>query len=110
MGTQDIKLTVRLPKEVHDALKQRAGMLEQSLNQTIIAALLRGLAPADDAPGSDRDALVAPLQALGLWAPDASWLPPISRDGVAMDHAALRRAIGAVPPLSEIIMDDRGTR
>lgn len=105
----DIKLTVRLPERLHAALRARARTGNRSVNREIVDALARGLAAGDHRPSNERDAVTGLLIATGLWAPGRSWdegrAAPVPD---ATDYAALRQAVGAVPALSDAIIEDRG--
>jgi len=105
----EVKLTVRLPERLHGALRARARGRKQSLNRAMVDALAQGLAATDDNPAPERDAVAGVLIAAGLWSPGTTWgLGPELEAASATDHAALRRAVGTVPPLSAAIVEDRG--
>lgn len=106
---QEVKLTVRLPQHLHSALRARAGRHQRSVNREIVDTLARGLATGERGLGDERDAVASLLIAAGFWEPGRSWsedpahpIPPRT------DYAALRRAVGASPSLSDAIIEDRG--
>ena len=86
----EVKLTVRLPERLHGALRAKARSRNQSLNRAMVDALAQGLATIDAGVAPERDAGTG-HEAAG-----------------EIDHAALRRAVGDVPPLSAAIVEDRG--
>lgn len=105
----DIKLTVRLPERLHAALRARARKGNRSVNREIVDTLARGLAAGDQAPSDERDAVARLLIAAGLWEPGRSWGEGRAASVPdAADYAALRQAVGAIPALSEAIIEDRG--
>jgi plasmid stability protein len=108
MTPLDIKLTVRLPERLHAALRRRARATAHSVNREIIDTLLRGLARDEGDRRGERDAVTAVLREHGLWAPGETWGVPAAAQDVTDDHAALRRSIGRIPPLSELVIEGRG--
>lgn len=108
MSSETVKLTVRMPKSLHAALRRRASQSHRSMNREIIDTLRQGLATeARSAEIDPYHAVMSLLQSLGLWSPDDVSL---SSSTLPTDHAALRAAIGQVPPLSDLILEDRGPR
>jgi plasmid stability protein len=108
MASQDIKMTVRLPERLHAALRQRAQSRHRSMNGEMLDLLRRGLI-ADSEPVAERAAVAAVLREHGLWAPEVGWGTGTGPAGQPVArHAELRRAVGPVPPLSDLIIDERG--
>lgn len=105
----DIKLTVRLPEPLHAALRIRAGRRNQSVNREIVDTLSLGLTAGEREPDHERDAVAGMLVTMGLWEPGLSWQEGsrVASEPSA-SHAALRQSIGAIPPLSDAIIADRG--
>jgi len=110
MASQDVKMTVRLPERLHAALRQRAQSRQRSMNREMLELRRRGLV-ADGEPLAACAAVAAVLREHGLWAPEAGWGtgPGPTGQSVAR-HAELRRAVGPVSPLSDLIIDERGPR
>lgn len=104
-----IKLTVRLPVRLHAALRRRAAQSRHSVNLEIVTTLSEGLDVFDSGKAGTRDAVAALLREQGLWVPQrqAVSADKSDRDRVAIDYASLRRSIGPVPSLSELIVEDR---
>ncbi len=112
-----MRVTVRLPDELHHRLAARASESGASLNQTIVAALHDALSrTAHD--GSSGDALLEQVQhvrvALGdvIVELDESALPPALRPGDDLPDAdTLRQSMPhLVPPLSATIIAEREDR
>ncbi len=105
----DVKLTVRLPERLHAALRARARTGKRSVNREIVDALARGLAADDRDRTDERDAVTGLLVATGMWEPGRSWGEGRAASVPdAAGYAALRQAVGAVPALSDAIIEDRG--
>jgi plasmid stability protein len=110
MASQDVKITVRLPERLHAALRQRAQSRHRSMNRELLDLLRRGLV-ADSEPMAERAAVATVLREHGLWAPEAGWDTGMGPTGKSVaSHADLRRAVGPVPPLSDLIIEERGPR
>lgn len=105
----EVKLTVRLPERLHGALRAKARSRNQSLNRAMVDALAQGLATIDAGVAPERDAVAGLLISAGLWTPGSTWGAGTGHEAAGeIDHAALRRAVGDVPPLSAAIVEDRG--
>lgn len=106
---QDVKLTVRLPRHLHAALRARAGQRHQSVNREIVDTLARGMAAGEHDVDHNRDAVANLLLTTGYWVPGLSWQEgPGHPAEPSPDYAALRRAVGASASLSDAIIEDRG--
>lgn len=105
---QGTKLTVRLPAELHKALKNQAHETGTSLNRIVVEALWRSL---PEKPGeTDYDRTGRVLRECGLWKPfEPDWYAVDERI-LNMSHAELREMVGDVGLLSEMIIEDRGLR
>ncbi|MBC7226675.1 MAG: toxin-antitoxin system HicB family antitoxin [Thermoflexales bacterium] len=101
---ETVKLTVRLPLSLHRALQAQARRRRQSLNQTLVEELARaiGMAPESDAAFIDRV-----LREQGLRA-EAGPVETYLRDAPALTAAEVRRLLNGVPPLSEVVIAERG--
>lgn len=108
MANEVVKMTVRLPARLHAALRRRAAKAKRSVNVEIISTLREGLSADDVRTQSEQDAVAAVLRESGLWAPSPRLNDPLEdRQARDADHSALRRVIGNLPPLSEVIVDER---
>jgi hypothetical protein len=107
-----VKLTVRLPADMHQRLRRRARENNLSLNQTIIQAVQEALnsEPAGETL-SEREQVLRVLKESGLYEPlGPEWRKSIGDEPV-LPHEELRQQIGELsPPLSETIIEDRGPR
>ena len=104
-----IKLTLRLPGDVHRRLKKRATATQQSLNQVMVDALRRGLEqpPVEE---SERERTIRALKEAGLYQPlGPEWNELISK-APDITPKEMRERLKGLPPLSEIIIEDRGPR
>lgn len=107
MSEESVKLTVRLPAELHRALKERAAEYNVSLNQAVVDTLSEQLkqAEAEEDIGERFDRM---LRESGLLA-DTSWvdnfLPGV--EPATLEEA--REWLKGVP-LSDWIIEDRGPR
>lgn len=104
-----VKLTVRLPRRLHDRLRRQAQSAHRSLNGLIVESLWHTLAPPT--AESDLDAIERVLLESGLWAPTRA--DRGRRRGAAEDaesHGAIRERLTGAAPLSETILDERGPR
>jgi hypothetical protein len=107
MSDENVKLTVRLPAELHRALKERAAEYNVSLNQTVVDTLASGL-EVEPKVETERDRILRTLQEAGKLSSPADILPWI--EGV--EPASLEEAREWLQgvPLSEWIIEDRGPR
>ena len=104
------KLTVRLPRQLHQTLRERATRSAQSLNKVIVNTLWRGLERKEITPPSEYERTMAAIRKTGLVTPlGPEWAKYIE---AAPDMTAeeLREALRVISPLSEDIIADRGER
>lgn len=107
MNEESVKLTVRLPAELHRALKERAAEYNVSLNQAVVDTLAGQL--LEEKPAlTERDRFEQMLREKGLLA-DTSWvddfLPGVEPATLEEAHEWL-----AGVPLVDWIIEDRGPR
>lgn len=102
-----VKLTVRLPRRLHEHLRRQASRTHRSLNGLIVESLSEWLAhPTGD---DDHDAIERVLLGSGLWVPTrADRDRRREADDTVDSHAAMRRRLEGTAPLSETILDERG--
>lgn len=107
MSEEHVKLTVRLPAELHRALKERAEEYSVSLNQAMVDTLAASLvAPVTEE--SDRDKAIRILEAAGMLS-DTSSLIYVPEDTPHATLEEVREWLKGVP-LSDWIIEDRGPR
>lgn len=110
-----MRVTLRLPDELHHRLEARSRESGASLNQTIVAALHEALSRADRDGGDDAVEQLRHIRmALGdlVVELDESQLPPELRPSEDLpDTDALRESMPRLdPPLSATIIADREDR
>lgn len=105
-----VKLTVRLPKQLHQILRERAAQSAQSLNRVIVGTLWRGLERKEAAPLSEYERTMAAIRKSGLWEPTGPGWDKYIEGVPDMTVEELREALRGIPPLSEDIIADRGER
>lgn len=106
---QDVKLTLRLPEHLHEALRAWAGGRHRSVNGEIVDTLARRLAAGERDAGQDRRAVASMPVTAGPWEPGLALRDdPGAPVESSPDHTALRAAVGAISPLSDAIIEDRG--
>jgi hypothetical protein len=109
-----VRVTLRLPDELHRRLEARARAAGASLNQTIVSTLHEALARAAPATDDRAEALRHIRMALGdlVVALDDAELPPELRPADDLpDVDTLRESMPRLdPPLSRTIIDDRADR
>jgi hypothetical protein len=107
MSEENVKLTVRLPAELHRALKERAAEYNVSLNQAVVDTLAGQLLEERRAE-TERDRFEQMLRDNGMLA-DTSWvddfLPGVEAATLEEAHEWL-----AGVPLVDWIIEDRGPR
>jgi predicted transcriptional regulator len=107
-----IKLTVRLPVGTHSRLSRRAQEEHRSLNQIIVQAVevLLQKIEVEQQQLSEYDLTMQVIRASGLWEPmGPEWNKYI--DGVPdMTAEEIREALRGIPPVSEIVIAERGER
>jgi hypothetical protein len=99
-----IKLTVRLPLPLHRALQERARRQRQSLNQTIVDELFRAIGATAD---SEATFLRRVLREEGLLAEPGLWDTGLW-EGPAPTAEEVRQLLAGAPPLSDIVIAERG--
>jgi hypothetical protein len=104
------KLTVRLPKQLHQTLQERAVRSAQSLNKVIVSTLWRGLEPEEAEPLSEHERVMCTIRKSGLWEPTGPGWDKYIEGAPDMTVEELREALRGIPPLSEDIIADRGER
>jgi hypothetical protein len=111
MQQPTVKLTLRLPAALHEKLRQRARASDQSLNTVIVEAMQQGLDAEITYPEeSEREKTLRVLRESGLLEPlGPQWLEGLE-DVPLLTHAEIREMMKGVPPLSEVIIEDRGPR
>ena len=104
------KLTVRLPRQLHQTLRERATRSAQSLNKVIVSTLWRGLERKETSPPSEYERTMAAIRKTGLvMTLGPEWDKHIE-DAPDMTVEELREALRGRSPLSEDIIADRGER
>jgi hypothetical protein len=115
---QSVKLTIRIPSRIHRDLKQRAYTQGISLNTAIIDALNTGLVDSSNRQTSERQRAIRMLYDSGMLTSenDALELVDVQEKNTMeyktheMTHKELRERLKGVPPLSEIIIQEREPR
>lgn len=108
MSEEKVKLTVRLPKHVHQALKERAVEYDISLNQALVDALESELAPTEPIEETEGERLDRVLRESGMLA-DTSWLDEFIVGKEIPTREEVREWLRGIP-LSDWIIEDRGPR
>ncbi len=111
MAEDTVKLTVRLPAQLHHALKKRAAEYHVSLNQAVVdtlaAELIVSVAEETDAARFDRV-----MRESGMLA-DTSWMDQLIQElsgGKPLPTLEEARQWLRGVPLSDWIIEDRGPR
>ena len=104
------KLTVRLPKQLHQTLRERAMRSAQSLNKVIVSTLWRGLEREEAEPLSEHERTMAAVRKTGLvMTLGPEWDKYIeAAEDVSIEE--VRQIWEGLSPLSEDIIADRGER
>jgi len=106
--TETIKLTIRLPIWLHQQLQQRAQAESQSLNNMILESLKTGLNQKITYPEREDEKVKRILRESKLWEPLGPDWPQVEDPGYT--HEEIRELLKGVPPLSEVIIEDREPR
>ncbi len=107
MSEKDVKLTVRLPAELHRALKERAAEYNMSLNQAMVDTLASGLGVKEKTE-TDKEKAIRILREAGMLADSAELVyVPEGTQRATLDE--VREWLRGVP-LSDWIIEDRGPR
>jgi hypothetical protein len=107
VAEEKVKLTVRLPRRVHQALKERAAEYDVSLNQALVDALESELSPGP-VEETEREKVRRVLHEAGMLA-DTSWMD-VFIYGVELPTREEGREWLRGVPLSDWIIEDRGPR
>jgi hypothetical protein len=105
-----VKLTVRLPKQLHQTLRERAAQLAQSLNKVIVDTLWRGLEREEAKPSSEYERTMAAIRKTGLVTTMGPEWDKYIEDAPDVTVEELREALRGIFPLSEDIIADRDER
>jgi hypothetical protein len=104
----NVKLTIRIPANLHERLKGRAQHTKQSLNTTIVDTLRTGLAEENIYQGDNEARAWRAIRETGLWQPLGSeWTADID-SAPEITHKELMEMMRGVAPLSETIIEERG--
>lgn len=107
--TEDIvKLTVRLPAQLHRALKERAAEYRISLNQAMVDTLTTELEVEPPVEETEREKVRRILREAGMLA-DTNWMDNVLPDVEPATLEEAREWLRDVP-LSDWIIEDRGPR
>ena len=113
----EVKLTVRIPSNVHKALKRQAQNQGTSLNKMVVETLHAGLRAEKRLSLSEREKIIRLLEEDGLLAAQSQ--PEELVDRVSLrsvrenrksKYAELRDQLKGLPPASELIIQDREPR
>ena len=108
--TVDVKMTVRIPPNLHKRLKIRAQASSQSLNSVIVDALQQSIDQDEKLYETQEEHAWRLLREKGLWEPLGPIWDDYLKDAPEISHEELREMMKGVPPLSKIIIEDRGPR
>jgi len=112
MAEDTVKLTVRLPAQLHRALKERAVEYKVSLNQVMVDTLTAELAVAPPEEETEAEKFDRVMRESGLLA-DTSWMSDLAKELLnGKEPPSLEEVRGWLQgvPLSEWIIEDRGPR
>jgi len=101
-------LTLELPKDLLELLQKRASERGQELREAALQILRKELAPEAK---SERERVIEVLQAAGLIRPLSEELRQMIDPSI--DYEAVRRELAERsfdPPLSQIILENRGEK
>ena len=107
MTEDTVKLTVRLPVQLHRVLKERALEYNVSLNQVMVDTLAADLKP-EIREETDQEKFDRVLRESGLLA-DTSWMDKYIEGVEIPSLEEVREWLRGVP-LSDWIIEDRGPR
>ncbi len=112
MAEEIVKLTVRLPARLHQALKKRAAEYHVSLNQAIVDTLADKLVVASPVEETEAEKFDRVMRESGLLA-DTSWMDQLVQElssGEPLPTLEEVREWLRGVPLSDWIIEDRGPR
>jgi hypothetical protein len=112
MADEKVKLTVRLPAELHLALKERAAEYHISLNQAVVDTLAAELVVSPPADETETERFDRMMRKSGLLA-DTSWMSDLAQELLNGEEPPsleeVREWLAGIP-LSDWIIEDRGPR
>lgn len=108
MAGDTVKLTVRLPAQLHRALKERAVTYHVSLNQAVVDTLAADLGVKPPAEETEREKVRRILREAGMLA-NTSWMRNVLPGVEPATPEEAREWLRGVP-LSDWIIEDRGPR
>jgi hypothetical protein len=108
--TEYIKITLRIPPQLHQRLKRRAQQKDSSLNRTILETIEDGLEVEKLPEQSERERLLRLMRERGLIVEPGPGWKKYASETPSMTHAELREMLKGVPPLSEAIIEEREPR
>jgi hypothetical protein len=112
MAEDKVKLTVRLPTALHQALKERAVEYHVSLNQAVVDTLAAEFVVAPLAQETETEKFDRMMRESGLLA-DTRWMDDLVQElsgGKALPTLEEMRDQLQGVPLSDWIIEDRGPR
>ena len=107
MSDESVKLTVRLPRQLHQALKERAVEYNVSLNQAMVETLSSGL-DIRPAAETEKERAIRALREAGMLS-DSKDLIYVPEGTQRATLEEVREWLAGVP-LSDWIIEDRGPR
>jgi predicted HicB family RNase H-like nuclease len=113
---EPVKLTARLPVSIHEMLEQRAQAQSTSLNNQVVETLKAGFHKDAQQELSERERIIRLLQENRLLADgDRPWELLASAgygipEGTTFSQADLYEELKGIPPLSPIIIEERGPK
>jgi hypothetical protein len=111
MNANTVKLTVRLPAGIHQRLQRRAQEENRSLNQVVVDAVDLLLQKGFEYPQlSEYDRTIQILRENNMLDPVGSEFDQYLSGEPLMTADEIREALGDIPPVSEIVIADRGER
>jgi len=106
---ESVKLTVRLPKLLHETLRRQAKRRNCSLNKTIVDMLWRGVDSQQEVCGlSQREQLLAAIREAELHITELDWVNKYVEAAPDVTIEEIREMWKDQRPLSEDIIADRG--
>ena len=112
MAEDIVKLTVRLPAQLHRAMKERAAEYHVSLNQAMVDTLTVELEVEPPTTETEREKVRRVLREAGMLA-YTSWMDDLAKEllnGAKPATLEEAREWLADVPLSDWIIEDRGPR
>ena len=100
------KLTVRLPKRLHQTLRKQAVRSAQSLNKVIVSTLWRGLEREEAEPLSEHERVMRTIRKSGLWEPMGPGWDKYIEGAPDMTAEWLRESLRGIHPLTFVSADN----